>query len=68
MELERFYITLEKIHENSFPDMKFGKFFYSFTTWVALKKKLDICKLTNEEFIYLAKEYANKNSKYYRGW
>lgn len=61
--LDNFYLTLKNIHQENFPDWRFGQFISNFNIWYA-NKGLDLFFLEEDDFIsqiYEFKEMVRNN-------
>ena len=66
--LDNFYSQLCEIHKKSFPDMRETQYMLNLLGWINSTKKRDPFFIETQEFLEYAKEYANSNSMWYRGW
>lgn len=65
--LIKIYTELAEIHKQSFPDMREGQYLLNLLGWINAEKR-DPFLIEGAELIKYAREYANHNSPWYRGW
>ena len=58
--LDNFYMTLCKIHKESFPDLRFGQLMSNFFGWLASTKQVDLFFPEEDKMLEYLKEYIKE--------
>lgn len=62
--LYSFYNQLLTIHQDKFPDIRFGQLIFNFSEWLKLDKNIDIFYLEEDEFMKYFTEYSGWGDEY----
>lgn len=58
--LDKFYDELKRIHQQYYPDWRFGQLFYNFGIWLIGEKEIDIFFPEEDRMIELFKEFTGE--------